>query len=67
MSRKIFGALLAEFIGTLFLTFITICVACNQNGGGAYGGPIATGMTVAFIILSLGPNRYVDILIHRII
>lgn len=51
--EKIGKRLVAEFLGTFLLTFVGICVGCSGNTT-ADSGPIANGLTVALIVMTIG-------------
>lgn len=54
VMEKIVQPVLGEFFGTFFLTFVGICVGCSGQTT-ADTGPVSTGLTVALVIMALGP------------
>jgi len=51
--EKIGKRLVAEFLGTFLLTFVGVCVGCSGSTT-ADSGPVAGGLTVALIVMTIG-------------
>ena len=56
VMEKIGKRLVAEFLGTFLLTFVGVCVGCSGSTT-ADSGPVAGGLTVALIVMTIGYIR----------